>query len=126
MGVIKDAETGQRGYVITGDVSYLAPYNESLPAIAGAVTNLSELTSQNAAQRALLEQLREPLRRKLAELAETVELRRTEGLEAAQRVVLTNRGASEMDSVRNLLQQMHAEQSRQLRHQLSQSADNAR
>ncbi len=86
-GRLKDAERGQRGYVITGDERYLQPYRRSLTAIAGGLDLLGSLTSDNPHQQAMLAQVRVPVRDKLAELAETIELRRTRGLEAASRVV---------------------------------------
>src|ERR1700674_4902019 len=47
---LKDAETGQRGYLITGDDSYLAPYQSSLAAIKGALDDVRKLTADNPNQ----------------------------------------------------------------------------
>src|ERR1035438_3500594 len=50
LSMLKDAETGQRGYIITGDESFLEPYQAAAPAIATTVNDLRELTSDNPAQ----------------------------------------------------------------------------
>src|SRR5712672_225135 len=47
---LKDAETGQRGYIITGDESYLAPYQAALGAIKGTLDDVRKLTVDNPDQ----------------------------------------------------------------------------
>ena len=47
---LKDAETGQRGYVITGDEKYLEPYNTAVPLIDPAIDDVKQLTSDNPRQ----------------------------------------------------------------------------
>ncbi len=122
LGLLTDAETGQRGFVITGQESYLAPYARSAPAIQADLGALNGLTADNARQQADLQQLRGPVADKLAELAETISLRRSKGFGAAQAVVLTDRGARDMSTIRQLLGQMSTEQTRLLQQRLSASA----
>lgn len=50
LSVIKDAETGQRGYLLTGDKSYLEPYNQATAEIDRYIKQLQELTRDNANQ----------------------------------------------------------------------------
>ncbi|MDP6513725.1 MAG: CHASE3 domain-containing protein, partial [SAR202 cluster bacterium] len=47
---LKDSETGQRGYLITGENRYLEPYNASLSEIPLAIANVRDLTSDNSVQ----------------------------------------------------------------------------
>src|SRR5580693_1186687 len=47
---LKDAETGQRGYIITGDESYLEPYKSALTGLKTTVADLKTLTSDNPDQ----------------------------------------------------------------------------
>ena len=54
---LKDAETGQRGYLLTGDDTYLQPYNLSLGAMERNMARLKELTNDSAVQRRLVVQI---------------------------------------------------------------------
>ena len=110
LSTVKDAETGQRGYVVTGEASYLAPYSESLPRIDQRMDELDQLTADSPRQRARALSMRGHVRSKLAELAETIELRRTKGFEAARDVVATNRGKADMDSIRATVAEIQAEE----------------
>ena len=103
MSLMKDAETGQRGYVITGDEKYLQPYASALPRIEETQLRIDRLL--NADQREQLPKtvlIRKHIDAKLAELQETIELRRTKGFEAAHAMVATDRGKEEMDFARTL------------------------
>jgi len=107
---LNDAETGQRGYVITGDESYLEPYAAALPAIDPTLARLKELAVDNPAQLEMARALDAPVASKLAELAETIGLRRDEGFAAAQTVVLSNRGARDTATIRASLDELLKEQ----------------
>jgi CHASE3 domain sensor protein len=48
VSLVKDAETGQRGYIITGEAAYLAPYNEAVATIDDQVQALAQLNIENA------------------------------------------------------------------------------
>jgi methyl-accepting chemotaxis protein len=105
---LQDAETGQRGYVITGVESYLAPYTEGIAQVAEGRKQLAQLVSDNPREQARADALAPLIADKLAELQETIEIRRTRDFAAAQSVVLTDRGKKNMDAIRNLLQEMNA------------------
>ncbi|MCO8273948.1 methyl-accepting chemotaxis protein [Actinoplanes sp. TRM 88003] len=110
-GALKDAETGQRGYLITGEQSYLAPYTAATKAMTGLIDDVAGLTADNAEQQKRIAQLRPLVQAKLDELAETIELRRTEGFGAARTVVLTNKGKAVMDQIRTVLTGMEEAES---------------
>ena len=55
---MKDAETGQRGYLLTGNDWYLEPYNTAVQAIPGHFEELPKLTSDNPQQQSRIETLR--------------------------------------------------------------------
>ena len=103
---LKDAETGQRGYLITGEDRYLAPYQSAKQAIEATITAVADLTSDNAEQQARIARLRPLVDSKFAELADTIELRRTDGFAAAQAVVLTDKGKAVMDQIRTVIAEM--------------------
>ncbi|HEY5022207.1 MAG TPA: CHASE3 domain-containing protein, partial [Gemmatimonadaceae bacterium] len=74
LSLLKDAETGQRGYIITGNESFLEPYQAAGTAIATTVDELRELTSDNPAQQKRIGQAEPLIAAKLAELKRTIEM----------------------------------------------------
>ena len=110
LSTMKDAETGQRGYLLTDNEHYLEPYNAALTAIKVQLDQLSRLTRDNAKQQERIGPLQQHIEAKLAELAQTIELRRSKSLDAALAVVVTDRGKIEMDAVRAQLSLMDQEE----------------
>ncbi|MGC4013731.1 MAG: response regulator [Luteolibacter sp.] len=110
--LVKDAETGQRGFLITGDEKYLQPYHAARTGIEAEIVKLRELTSSSTTQRDLLFQVEAQIAAKIAELEETIGLRRSQGFDAARAIVLTDRGKQTMDGLRNNLGTMEREESR--------------
>ena len=106
MSTLKDAETGQRGYLLTGRESYLEPFiaaKQSLPErFAGAAAAIGD----HAPQRQRLERLRELAAEKMQEVDETVDLRRKGDAAGALAIVLTDRGKNIMDQIRLLSDEM--------------------
>ena len=80
---VRDAETGQRGYLLTGDEEYLAPYQASMGRVSFLQGELQRLTADNPAEQERLRILAPILQHKLEELAQTVQLRRDVGFDAA-------------------------------------------
>lgn len=103
---VKDAETGQRGFLLTDDRAYLVPYEQALVAIPRTLARLEDLTNDNRAQRSQLEILRQHIAAKLDELKETIEVRREQGLNAALALVSSDRGKAEMDAIRSSIDEM--------------------
>ncbi len=106
----QDAETGQRGFLLTNNERYLDPYNAALDTIPAKIQEIGELTSDNPAQVRRLPVLKQHVDAKLAELKQTIDLRRTQGLEAALAVVNSDRGKVAMDAVRGQLSAMSQEE----------------
>ena len=102
MSTVKDAETGQRGYLLTGEERYLEPYNIARAALPDEVRAATDAVSGDA-QREQVGLLRQLADEKMAELAETVGLRRAGQPEEARRLVLTDRGKASMDRFRAIL-----------------------
>ncbi len=102
----QDAETGQRGFLLTNNERYLEPYNSAMTTIPLRLSEIAELTSDNAAQKPNITALRAHVSAKLAELRETIDIRRTQGLEPALAVVNSDRGKLEMDAIRSQLTTM--------------------
>jgi methyl-accepting chemotaxis protein len=117
-----DAETGQRGYLLTGADPYLQPYNEALRSIDTTINQLTELTADNPRQQARLQTLKGQIRVKLDELAQTIAVRRDQGQAAAVSIVQTDHGKQAMDDIRATLDQFEAEEN-DLLQQRAEAAD---
>ena len=107
---LQDAETGQRGYVITGVESYLEPYANGSARVDENRKSVARLVSDNSRQEARAEALAPLIVEKLAELQQTIDIRRARDFAAAQSIVLSDRGKKAMDAIRNLLQEMNSEE----------------
>jgi signal transduction histidine kinase len=109
-----NAETGQRGFLLTGREDYLQPFTAAAPAVAGAIAQLRALTADNPAQGERLTRLDRLAQAKLGELRHAIELRRSSGLDAVIAVVNNDQGKRAMDDIRGVLAQMRAEEARLL------------
>src|SRR5216683_2959646 len=105
-----DAETGQRGYLLTGEESYLEPYHVAIKNIDRTIGNLKNLTSDNPNQQKRIQILEPLVEKKLAEIQRTIELRENERLAAANRVVLEGSGKHWMDQIRAVVAEMTNEE----------------
>lgn len=113
VSTLKDAETSQRGFLLTGTESYLSPYNQARAALPGEIAKLRGLLSDNPDQLQRLSQIERVVADKLEELAETVSRRRNGDTAGALAVVQSDRGKMFMDRVRVLTRDME-EQERDL------------
>ncbi|MCA1993007.1 MAG: CHASE3 domain-containing protein [Coleofasciculus sp. S288] len=110
----KDAETGQRGYLLTGRESYLQPYNLAVKTIEPQLNQLKTLARADAYQQQQLTRLQPLIEQKLAELKVTIDLKKSRGFYAAVPVVLTNEGQELMDQIRTTAQQMQKKKNEEL------------
>src|SRR3989441_204123 len=101
-----DAETGQRGYLITGLVRYLAPYEQATVRIADTLHTIRVLTASDSAQQERLNRLVPLVAGRLALMRETIDLYDRDGFEAARQKVLTDQGKVVMDDIRRLVDEM--------------------
>jgi CHASE3 domain sensor protein len=105
-----DAETGQLGFVITGNPDFLRPYQQATrQAIPGALTQLLSLAGDNTQQLKQIYELKELTDAKLEELNSTVLARRTQGFATSQALVAERSGKQTMDRIRTVTQ--HVKQS---------------
>lgn len=110
MGLEKDAETGERGFLITGDPRYLDPYNNAEQALPGELDLFQKLTSDNAFQQSHLAQLRSHLTVRNQLLEHAINLRRGGSSMVEAALAVTEQGKSEMDILRSLGKQMQSEE----------------
>ena len=95
LSTLVDAETGQRGFVITGEDRYLEPYQAAVAAVQAHIERVAALTADNADHQADIQRVRSLAAEKLAELQQSILVRRTSGFPAAQQIVSTDRGTDE-------------------------------
>ena len=98
----KDAETGQRGYLLTQKESYLEPYQRGLEVTAERLKQLKDMKARDAPQMARLAAADLLWAAKTAELQSTIEMARSQSFDAARAVVATDRGKNSMDSLRGI------------------------
>jgi signal transduction histidine kinase len=102
LALVIDAETGQRGYMLTGKDEYLEPYNRALLRLDEAFSRLRELLATNGtpAQRESVGRFNNLVGKKLADLEATMTLHRTAGPAAALQLMNTGSGKRTMDQIR--------------------------
>ena len=112
LSALKDAESGQRGYLLTGEEIYLEPYQAALGLVRSNLAGLKQLTQDNATQQKCLAGIEPLILEKEAELKQTIELRRSQGLPAALEVVTTEKGRIIMDQIRKGVAEAQDEENR--------------
>lgn len=109
---LMDAETGQRGYLLTGDSGYLEPHRRAVKGLEQAINQVKRLAAGDPNQMKNILDLEPLVERKLEELQLTIDLRAKEGLQAANKVVQQGSGKRTMDEIRSLLAEMGKAESR--------------
>jgi len=105
---LKDAETGQRGFLLTGEEKYLEPYNEALSRIPKELTELTAVTVPRPDQAQRIAALKPLVQEKLGELRQTIELRRSKGSSTALALVMGGQGKATMDQIRKIGEEMES------------------
>ena len=90
--LVVDAETGQRGYLYTGDKRYLLPYQNAISKIDPQIDSIAKLTADNPRQQAMLPELRARVHAKVEELAQVIALQQSGRPQQARDLVLTSTG----------------------------------
>ncbi len=111
---LQDMDASVRGYVVTGREEDLRPYTAALPESAKRLAALKAQTQDNPAQTQRVAGLEALLAAKLAVLKETIELRRTKGLEAAQTLMATGKGQALTEQIRRQMDEAQQEEDRLL------------
>lgn len=99
MSTLKDAETGQRGFLLTGDETFLQPYREAKVDLPGQIRTLYQLTRLSASAKHL-NALPPLIEEKMEVLQRTIDLRRRQDFAGAQADVARGDGKRLMDAIR--------------------------
>lgn len=105
-----DAETGNRGFLLTGDNAYLEPYvaaNRNLPL---ELDRFQSLTADNPSQQARIAAMRSLVQTRLALLQEGIDLWRSGNIDSVRAMILTGTGKLQMDNLRRLANDMEDEE----------------
>jgi PAS domain S-box-containing protein len=97
---VRDAESSQRGFLLTGEARYLEPYNQAAQAVPRNFARLKLLLASRPADSADLARLGSLVDEKMSELGTAIDLRRSQGLQAAVALVLTEESKRSMEQIR--------------------------
>lgn len=111
---LRRAESGQRGFLLTGDAAYLDDYNATLGRITPALDQLDQLVGEVPNQKATVDRLRPLIQEKLAELAATVSLTVQGRKDEALAAVKTDRGLALMQEIGEGYREANTEERRLL------------
>ena len=100
LSIVQDAETGQRGFLLTGDDVYLDVHGKAVAEIAGELDVLQAITAGSPEQQSTVANIRPLMEQRFALLQEGITIRRREGLAAAARFIQTNQGRDVMLLIR--------------------------
>lgn len=123
LSLLKDAETGQRGYLLAGDPQFLEPLATARRELPSVFAHLRDLTRDDAEQSARLRTIEALMRDKLAFIEETVNDRRNDQLELALDLVRARRGKKLMDDLRVEFARMNAREAETLRRRKQEASD---
>jgi CheY-like chemotaxis protein/CHASE3 domain sensor protein len=114
LSTLKDAETGQRGFLLTGEESYLEPFTTAKSALPGEFKTLRGVLSDRPEQTRRLDALQALAEQKMSELGETVDLRQAGRAGDALALVHTDRGKIYMDRIRAAVAEMDGVERQQI------------
>ena len=118
LSTLKDAETGERGYLLVKDKKYLEPYEDALVRVKGQVADLKNLTSDNPDQQASIALVEQKIEVRLAQLKQTVDLKMRGDHTAALKMVRSKTSKAAMDELRK-----HIAAMQQVEHALLEKRD---
>lgn len=114
LSVIQDAETGRRGYLLTGERKYLEPYDNAVARLGPALAELGDATKTNSVHREGFARLRVLIDEKMSELRKTVGEREAGNAVGALAVVHGDSGESLLKQIRQVVGAMDREETRLL------------
>ena len=123
---LKDLESGQRSFVLTGEEAYLEPYQSAVSAIDGTLSEVRQLTADNSRQQERIGRLEPLLRSRISIARESIDARRTSGVEAATAIVKSGRGRDATSEIVKLLATMQDEENTLLAKRASTADEDAR
>lgn len=121
LGSAKDAETGNRGFLLTGDDSYLEPYTSAVRELPGEIQAVQQLTVDNPSQQVRITEMRAVIEQRLQLLQQGIDARRAGETDTVHLLVLSGTGKVEMDHLRTIVSAMQDEEQRLLKLRVARS-----
>ncbi|HEY3898541.1 MAG TPA: CHASE3 domain-containing protein [Chthoniobacter sp.] len=110
LSYLKDTETGQRGYLLTGEDTYLEPYQVALGKVDQDLQDLRKLTADNPRQQHRLDTLEPLVAERLASAKKVIDTYRSKTSEAAIQIIKTGADKAVMDEIRKVIGEMQSEE----------------
>jgi hypothetical protein len=114
IALLRRMESGQRGYLLTGDPDFLSVYNESLPLVPTAIAELTQAIGDDAEEQRIWSEIEPLVRQKLKEMSDTVGLAENGQREQALALVRGETGLRFMEDIRRRIEGIKAIEERQL------------
>jgi methyl-accepting chemotaxis protein len=109
LGALSDAETGQRGFIITGAEPFLDPYRDALATLPKEMEAFRKLTADSPTQQKRMDQVARLVTERLAALDRGIKLRRTKGSKQANEFISGGEGKKAMDDLRQIFDEIEHE-----------------
>ncbi|MBU2623823.1 MAG: CHASE3 domain-containing protein [Proteobacteria bacterium] len=109
ISLIKDAETGQRGFIITGDRTFLEPYYNGVTSVYQSMRKLKELMPIDAQSHQKLDTIEGMIEKRFAQFHKAIGLRKNEGIAVAIKSFMTAENENVMFDIRNLVEGLKRE-----------------
>src|SRR5215813_865884 len=126
LSTMKDAESGERGYLITGEEPFLGPYQAAIRQINGHVERLRQLTADNPSQRAHIPELERKIADRLDNLKMQIDWKKSGNAEGVRQGVLSGVGKRQMDDLRQYIAGMESEENDLLKRQSVETRESGR
>ncbi|MEA5580936.1 GAF domain-containing protein [Nodularia harveyana UHCC-0300] len=117
VSLMTDAETAQRGYILTGNPSYLEPYQWAVPRVAEQLERFKKLTVNEPDEQSKIPPLETLIVQRFAAIQANIELREKQGFDVTLEVIQTNQGKKLMDNIRELVTEIQQLEEQQLQEQ---------
>jgi signal transduction histidine kinase len=124
LSTVLDAETGQRGYLLTGEPRYLQPYEDASREVKSRFAAVDAIFQNDASAQQSLAQIHAAVDVKLHELAQTVELKKSGKSVEALAIVNGDRGKQLMDRIRELVAQQSRQADQALKDNIEEQREN--
>lgn len=108
--ILKDGESAQRGYILTGNESYLTPFTSALSEYKPDLAELRQMTHDNPTEQINLDKLEPLVKKRLDYASYIIELRRTQGTEDAVKKIGNGTGQVAMENIRQVITSMENEE----------------
>jgi signal transduction histidine kinase/CHASE3 domain sensor protein len=117
----KDAETGNRGFLLTGDESYLEPYTRAVHELPAEIDRVQQLTADNLAHQRRIVEMRAVVEQRLQLLQQGITARQTGETDSLHLLVLSGTGKAEMEHLRSIVATMQDEERKLLAQRVARS-----